>query len=87
MSIPEIIDQTGLGKKSVELGLNSLRTQYRTGDIADLAALFIPKLKQPLEFTSHDCVIVDAALSPTTAANLLHQVLGEDYAQDLKNAL
>lgn len=86
MSIPEIIDQTGLGKKSVEASLGILRLRYAMPDNEQLAAIFAPR-SSTLNFTSHDCVIVDAALSPTTAANLLHQVLGEDYAQDLKNAL
>lgn len=86
-TIADIIDQTGLGRKSVESSLNALCFEYNAADAAQLALIFAPQAPPKPLFTSHDCVIVDAALAPTTAATLLRQVLGDDYIQDLKTAL
>lgn len=38
-------------------------------------------------FTSHNCVIVDKALRPSLAADLLAQVLGKDYCTLLIDSL
>lgn len=89
VTIPDIIDQTGLGKKTVEASLNALCFAYNTVDVEQLADIIVATTPtaQPPTFTSHDCVIVDAALARPTAAHLLNQVLGENYCQALKSAL
>lgn len=86
VTLSDIIDQTGLGKKTIEASLGELCHAYVAPDAANLAAILAPRKFDP-KYTSHDCVIVDAALSPVTAATLLYQVLGKDYCQALKNAL
>lgn len=85
-SVADIIDQTGLGKKTVETSLEQLRFRYKVPN-EHLAAIFAPQPTEQPHYTSHDCVIIDAALAPTTAAQLIRQVLGDDYSQDLKIAL
>lgn len=87
--VSDLVEQTGLHEESVESSLNLLCFEYNVSDVAALVAIFAPKppTKRLLKYTSHDCVIVDAALTPVTAANLLRQMLGENYCQQLKNEL
>lgn len=89
VSTADLVEQTGFREDAVERNLDLLCFEYDVPNVAALAALFAPKppTKRLLKYTSHDCVIVDAALSPVTAANLLTQVLGENYCQQLKNEL
>ena len=87
-TISDIIDQTGLGKKTIEASLGELCHAYGVPDAAHLVAILAPQQQQSeLQYTSHDCVIVDAALAPCSAAHLLYQVLGKDYCEALKIAL
>lgn len=84
----DIVEQTGLSEDTVQLTLSLLFLEHDVSDVAALAAHLAPKTPDlPPQFTSHDCVIVDLALSPVTAANLLNQVLGENYCQQLKMEL
>lgn len=87
-NLSDIIDQTGLGKKTIEASLVELCHAYGVPDAAHLAAILAPQQQQSEpKYTSHDCVIVDAALSPEQAAYLLYQVLGKHYCEALKIAL
>lgn len=88
LTTADIVEQTGIGADAVQFTMSLLLLEHTAPNVAALAALFAPKPPDlPPQFTSHDCVIVDAALTPATAANLLNQVLGETYCQALKTAL
>lgn len=88
MSTADIIEQIGIGEDAVQFALSLLLLEHNVPNVAALAAIFAPKPPDlPPQFTSHDCVIVDAVLPPVTAANLLNQVLGKEYCQALKIAL
>lgn len=84
----DLIDQTGLSTKTIEFNLSLLRLEHDAASNEHLAAILAPKPpEQQLRFASHDCVMIDASLSPVIAATLLQQVLGEAYCNDLKIAL
>jgi len=82
----DISEHTGLEVATIRRYTQLLRFEFNVPSTAMLVEKFSTPRPQPSDkprFTSKDCVIIDASLSPALAASMLVQVLGEDYCTTL----
>ncbi len=85
----DISRETGLAIGTVYRIVNLLKIEHGVSGLTELRLALNPPatpIKFP-EFTSHDCVIIDASLDPRAAAELIMQVLGDAYSVRLAKAL
>ena len=86
----DIVRVTGLKRNLINSYLREMFVDHNVPNFDWLKKVMGPPSK-PMpsfpRFTSHDCVIVDKALRPSLAADMLVQVLGKDYCSKLIDAL